>query len=186
MNLQIDKLTKKDINKTLELMKATIIDSFLEFKESVEKNKFENLVEGEVNTQKQRLEMDPELNFPCFYIARNEEEIVGVIGYGPRGKTVEDALQKLNQKEEGMVEVFSAYVSPSLQRQGIGSRLLKTLLDDLKNMSHQHYALYTGYTKGKSFWTNRLGNPSVILKNYFPGNVDCWVWIRVVNFRKIG
>lgn len=176
MKFVVEKLKPSDIDQALELMSQVISESFK--REGMDVNKVKDLLQSEIDSQKQRLTIDPELVFPRFYVAKQEDEIVGVMGYGPIEQTAKDALKKLDQEEKGVIEIFSAYVDFEKQGRGIGSKLLEAILSDLKNTEFQYFSLFTGYKIGKRFWTKKFGQPTIIMKNYFPFNVDCWAWVK--------
>lgn len=178
MNIKIIKLSREDKEKTFDLIRAVIIDNFT--LEGTDMEKYKDLLDEEFANQSKRLNSDPNYLFPSFYIAKENEQIVGVMGYGSIEQATKDALKQINKGEEGLVEIFSAYVSPKVQKQGIGSRLLEAILNDLRTKNYRYLCLSTGYQKGKAFWSKKFGEPTVILQNYYYDNSDCWVWIKEI------
>lgn len=178
MDITIEELNKKDAAEAYHLLTEVIIDNWKT--EGIDINKFKKELQGELQGQKDRLDGFCIKGLPYYLVAKYDEEIVGVIAYGPNEKPIKLALKKLKKSEESMVEVMASYVELSFQRKGIGTKLFNSILEKIKKDDYKYFSLTTGYKKGLKFWSKKLGKPDIILKNYFGEGVHFWVWIRGV------
>lgn len=174
--LQICKLESSDIPEVRLLIELVIRDSFIQ--QGVDIVKQQAKLEEQIAFVTSKLDQPQDEDF-IFFTARQQSKIVGLMGIGSLTAPVKLALAKLQHSETGVIEIMSAYIHPEFQGQGIGTKLLQTILVHLKHSQYTTFALDTGYLKAKEFWTRRLGNPSVCLDKYW-GKADCWVWVREI------
>lgn len=172
--IQIEKLQAEDINRVKFLVEAVIKDSFQG--EGLNLQQYQKELEAEISSVQKKFDCFQNNSYH-FWVAKSKNEIIGTIGLGPLGKPIQKALEKFNQPAVNMVEIMSLYIHPSSQGQGIGSKLFSHILKILEKTNYYSYSLSTGYTKGKKFWSKKLGNPDVILEKYY-GNNDCWIWLK--------
>jgi ribosomal protein S18 acetylase RimI-like enzyme len=178
MDIRIVKLQKNDINYALDFIKSVIEDNFAF--EGQKLGDIKAVITGEMKTQKDRLIASFKTQSVKFILAKRNQEIVGMIGFCYPGQTLIEAEKILNNKFPFLCELVTLYVKPELQKQGIGSLLLKEIMEVLKKSSYKYFGLSTGYKKGLVFWHKKFGDPIVVLHGYYYNEVDCHVWIREI------
>jgi len=180
MEVKIEELKKTEIDKALKLISEVIVDNFK--LDGVDLVKFKKEIDSGLELQRQRLLNFSAKNLPYFLVAKNKEEIVGTIAYGPIDDLIKSALKKMEKSEDKrlITELISVYVKTSIQGKGIGSQLLSEMMRLLKKTEYKYVSLSTGYIGGKKFWEKKFGKPTVVFEKYFPDYGDCWIWIKKV------
>lgn len=177
MEMQIERLQTKDIPLARKLTALVIRNNFQS--EGLNVLKFRKELRQETIRVQKKFNLSHDAK-DHFFVAKIDNQLVGVAGYGIKiSKPIQIAL-KCSSSEVDMVELMSFYVNPNLQGQSIGSFLLKAIIQDLNLTDYQRISLYTGYQSGRNFWSRKLGDPSITLSKYF-GEVDCWVWIKKIS-----
>ncbi len=171
-------LDQKDISKTFELIKAVTLDSFVAEGENLQEERTQTEIAEILATQAQRLEQYIQNKQPFFFVAKENEKIIGAIALGEASHVIQKALAQLEKKFPNLPEILSLYIDPQYQRKGIGSMLFDRIMEKIRESSYEFFSVYTGYKTGLHFWTKKLGEPSVIFENYYGVGFHCWVWIR--------
>lgn len=136
-------------------------------------------VDMEIQNQWDTLSRDFKSNgaLEHFLIAKVDRRIVGTIAYGPPNKIIREYLRF---DPNSAPEVKCVYVLPEFQDKGIGSRLFARILQTLKENGTSEFCLDSGYLKAQKFWSNKLGTPSVVLRDHWcPEGHHC-IWLRTI------
>lgn len=174
MEIIVEKLKTEDIKPAKQLVAEVIQDSFLG--EGVDIQQFRRELLREIFSVQRKFDHVQEGSY-SFFVAKQGEEVIGTAGLGLIGKPIQLALEQLHLSGNSIVELLSFYVKPTWQSRGVGTQLLQVILQSLSGTTHDRFALSTGYQKSKSYWSKKMGEPSVVLPNYY-GAADCWVWIK--------
>lgn len=176
MNIFIEKISEKDLEKAADLIEKVVKNSFLS--EGLTGKKYQKMMLSDLKKQKKRLMGSLRENADNkFLLAKEGENIVGTIGYNLIGKEVTKALHILKLDTKSIVEIISLYIDPSMQRKNVGTLLFSQLIKILQKKKVEYFALCSGYQKGIAFWRKKLGKETAVLKGYYDGH-DCYVWIR--------
>lgn len=168
--VEIREITKRDVQEVYDLLAFVMKDNFI--KEGIENH---GLIEEEMGFKKGLLEKVADNKEPehLGYLASHGDKVVGCIIYGvPSGFIIELTNGDLNE----VGEIGSLYILPSYQRQGIGTGLLKQMLEELQKQNIKEYCLDSGYHIAKKVWKKLLGAPAYILKDYWEQGKDHHVW----------
>lgn len=108
-----------------------------------------------------------------FLIANCQGKIVGTIAYGEPNDLI---CENLKVNYPNTPEIKSVYVLPSHQNAGIGTLLLKSMLNILKQNKIEYFCLDSGYKKAQHYWKNRLGEPQCVLGDYWGKDNHHMIW----------
>lgn len=159
-----------------EFFRYVLIDTFT-------KNEISELVDtlnGEIEDKRRCLDRAIESDGKewCFQIAKDKGLIVGSVEYGPPN----DLILSCTNGELNMVkEIGTVFVHPDYQRRGIGSRLLISILMEMKECGIEEFCLDSGYKIAQTIWISKLGNPQYHLKDYWGKNADHMIWKKNVD-----
>ncbi len=136
-------------------------------------------MEKEIFEKKSILKEDLESNGKkrYFLIALIDGEIVGTIEYGPTGSIILDCTRG---ELEGVVEVGTAFVNPSYQRQGIGTLMLNAICLTLLGRNIDEFCLDSGYKNAQRVWKRKFGEPAYIIKDYWGEGYDHMIWRKYI------
>lgn len=109
-----------------------------------------------------------------FWVAKNEDQIVGIISYGPCG---EDIIKCSKGTLSHLGELGSLYVLPEVQNQGIGSALIQAVLQDLDHSGVDQFVLDSGYRSAQERWKKKFGHPWIEIPDYWGPNMPHCVWL---------
>ncbi|TFE02235.1 GNAT family N-acetyltransferase [Jeotgalibacillus salarius] len=118
------------------------------------------------------IESDEEVMF----VAVENDEVIGSIACMRPGELITCGLEP----EEGVFEVGSIYIHPGQQRKGIGRKLLNYTKEFLYQRGQSKFYLDAGFVSSQTYWKKRLGEPDIILENYWGGGFDHMIWIGEV------
>jgi GNAT superfamily N-acetyltransferase len=108
-----------------------------------------------------------------FLVAKDGNKIIGTIAYGKANADIERYYAK---NLTNIPEIKSAYILPEYQRRGIGTKLFEEIMQVLRNNGIKEFCLANGYPKAQKFWTKRLGEPVVIIRNRRGAGNDYHIW----------
>ncbi|MBF4692370.1 GNAT family N-acetyltransferase [Fusibacter ferrireducens] len=120
-------------------------------------------------------DLDSEGRTYFFLLAKKDQKIIGTIAYGPAGALINE-LSKGVYSTYG--EIGSVFVHPDQHNRGIGSSMLNAMYLVLLGRGVKTFTLDSGYTKAKKIWTGKLGNPDIIVKDYWGEGYDHYIWCR--------
>ncbi len=172
MWFEIRKPRKEDITKINKLFEQTIQDSF----------KKEGIIDPlnlEANKEIEALKQSLNEYFNSknlkdnFLIACDKDHILGTIAYGKANRLIEENL-KIDYS--GVPEIKSVYILPNYQNKGIGTFLFTKTLVHLKEDKINYFCLDCGYKSAQQYWSNRLGQPLCVLKNYWSKGNHHMIW----------
>ena len=117
-----------------------------------------------------------------FFIARNDDQIVGSIGHSDPGKSIRMALEKLPGDFSSLQEIVSVYVHPDHQERGLGTMMFEEMKDHLHKAGIKYLAVSSGYEGGILFWQKKLGSATIVLPDYYYG-YPAYIWIKETSDR---
>lgn len=174
MQITIHPFQKEDESSCLDIIQQVVVDGFVEEGINIQIEKVH--LQEELDNQKNRIQQ----NYKNYFVAQTDDNIVGLIAYLEPCDAVLMALKELKINPVSIKEIVALYVNPLFQRQGIGSLLFSKIISVLKKQNTEYFAISTGYKKGRSFWTKKLGKESVVFPTYYSG-WPCSVWMRKVD-----
>ena len=110
-----------------------------------------------------------------FFVVEIENTIVGIAGFSLINNDIKNNFEN-NENNENSYELGTVYVLPEFQRKGIGSLLINTVLENIKNMGIHEFYLDCGYRTSQSYWIEKFGKPYVNIENRFGNNQDYMIW----------
>lgn len=110
-----------------------------------------------------------------FFIAEMDGEIIATISINPTGNF---SRKHLGSKAENILEIATLYVKPSYQSKGIGKRLLNHAMGILKARNYQAFVLDSGYKEAQKVWQHLLGQPDIVLKDFWEAGADHMFWYK--------
>lgn len=170
-SISIHRPNESDIEQLHHLFEVTIADAF--DNEGVGDD-LEG-INGEVEEKKYYLRKDLESGGAdrFFLIACYKKKIVGTIAYGPSSKLIGDCSKG---KLKDIVEIGAVYILPEYQRMGIGTLLLNSIFIALFSRNIKEFCLDSGYTRAQKVWRKKLGDPTIIVKDYWGEGFDHFIW----------
>jgi GNAT superfamily N-acetyltransferase len=118
-----------------------------------------------------------------FLVAECGGEIAGTICHRPCSDIIIDCVGK---QAKGRQEIGSVYILPRFQRKGISKLLLNAMYITLISRGIGEFYLDTGYTQAKEVWRKALGEPSLIMKDYWGEGISHHIWHKKLNEITIG
>lgn len=172
-NISIRRPNELDIEQLHHLFEVTIADTF-------EKQGVGDDLEGingEIEEKKHYLREDLESKGAerFFLVASYQGKIVGTIAYGPGSKLIEDGS---NGKLKDIGEIGTVFVLPEYQKRGIGTLLVNSIFIALLSRNIEEFCLDSGYTRAQRVWRKKLGDPTMIIKDYWGEGFDHLIWHR--------
>ncbi|MFB1082718.1 GNAT family N-acetyltransferase [Jeotgalibacillus sp. JSM ZJ347] len=107
------------------------------------------------------------------FVAEENNQVIGTIAGMIPGELITCGLEP----EEGVFEVGSIYIHPEHQRKGIGHALLQHMQGWLLKKNHSTFYLDAGFVSSQTYWKKRLGDPDILLRDYWGGGFDHMIWI---------
>jgi len=115
-----------------------------------------------------------------YYLIMYIGTVIGIIGYGAIDDSILLKLQNINL--ESTVEIKSAYILPSFQGKGVGTFMVKHVIDIMRTKS-KYAVLGCGFADSQKFWTAKFGLPTVVEKNKWGDGLHNMIW--KINLKKI-
>lgn len=172
MNITIKNPQKEDEEEIKRLFSLVIIQNFKNYGFY---EKYRDDIAYEVGKQKNALDayFDSNGKKVFFLVAKDKNKIIGTIAYGKPGDDIKKYYPEI---PDNIPEIKSLYVLPDYQEKGIGTKLLKEIMTILQKKGFKEFCLDSGYPKAQLFWTNRLGEPVVIISNRWGAGNDYLIW----------
>ncbi|AOT68615.1 GNAT family N-acetyltransferase [Geosporobacter ferrireducens] len=170
-DIEISRPKFEDIALMNEFFEIVIRDTF-------ERNGISNLVDtinGEIENKRRFLNQDMESGGKnrYFLVAKEEENIVGTIEYGPSNELI---VSCTDGEFKELAEIGTVFVHPDYQKKGIGSRMLHLMFIELDKRGIEEFCLDSGYKSAQQIWINKFGNPEYHLKDYWGEDADHMIW----------
>jgi GNAT superfamily N-acetyltransferase len=172
MNIKIRKPQKEDLIDIKSLFQISVRDAY-------NQNNIKDLDDEKAHIERQISQINNyfKSNAESHYLlAIQSSKVVGIIA---AGKPSQKHYDNLGYEEDAKL-IRSAYILPSYQGKGIGSRLFERLIADLQKDKVQYFYIDAGYGKSQGYWINKLGSPDKVLKNYYGNSDDLLFWKREV------
>jgi len=112
-----------------------------------------------------------------FLIARHGDQVIGTAAFGPADKLIRSHLAVDFSRTP---EIKSVYILPDWQGRGIGGELFNEILKQLRERHISHYCLDSGYRSAQRYWIYKLGEPTVVLPDYWDPGAPHMIWYREV------
>ncbi|WKA53099.1 GNAT family N-acetyltransferase [Planococcus shixiaomingii] len=167
--MKFRKVSAQDIIKTDHLFYHCLTDLLTR-----EKITEEGLLEHEVDRLQKAVQESLANQDKPFFIAEQDEEIIGTIALYPPGPMITSALPTVT----GSYEVACVYVHPEYQRQGVGKFLFQNIIQELRLRGHTAFFLDAGFSSSQKYWEDVLGEPSCVVENYWGLGKHHLVWKR--------
>jgi GNAT superfamily N-acetyltransferase len=175
MNVKLSHLDKDDLDQLPEFLEEIISDSF---KQDGIVDKFGEQEEIQKQLERMKESIESGGKSPFFLVARIGDRVVGVIAYCKPNQLIQDNLKV---DLSGVPEITSVLVHPDFQGQGIGSLLFRSMVDILEEEGFHHFCLDGGYKKSQGFWKKKLGEPDVVLEDYYGYGLPYMIWYRKID-----
>lgn len=172
MQIKIERPQKEDIKEIQKLFQGVITDTF-------KKNAIPEAYDGEIqdlvkkNTANVEQDLVSNGSQEYFVIACHKNQIVGIMGFGNPNKEIRKNY-KINF--EKVPEIKNAFILPNFQRNGIGTQLFQKLEKRLEEKGFEEFVLDSGFASAQVYWKKKLGNPIVVVKNYWGDGTDYLIW----------
>lgn len=73
-------------------------------------------------------------------------------------------------------EMGAVFTDPKLHKQGIGSKIVKRLIQEMDQMGQSSFCMDSGYTIAKAIWVRKFGEPHKIVKDLWGEGHDHYIW----------
>lgn len=173
MTTIITRPTKDDIEEIHRLLSVTIRDTFRnEGVDISHDSETEEIVAEHMQTLPNDLSTGSQQDF--FLMAKIESKIIGMAAFGSVNKIIR---AHLDIDVKTTPEIKSVYVLPEFQRMGIGSKLFKQILIELRAHSYKRFCLDSGFRSAQEYWKQKLGEPTIILPDYWDKSAHHMIWV---------
>lgn len=108
-----------------------------------------------------------------FLLAELDDQVVGTIEYGPANDDIKKGTQGALANH---MEIGTVFVHPDYQKRGIGSQLVKAIMEALTDAGYRECCLDSGYPSAQKVWTKKFGSPTYHLKEYWGEGADHMIW----------
>ena len=180
MRVFISRPQKTDVAELHHLFNIVITDAFKQDGIGDDTTGIETEVNKQLSFINKDLQSDGKTLF--FLLARTAQQIVGTIAYSEASNLLK---KHLDVDLQNVPEITSVQVLPTFQNKGIGSLLFNAILISLLHKNTREVCLDGGYKKSQGYWIKKLGDPNVILENYWGDGLDHMIWYRKMTDLKI-
>ncbi|MGA9468806.1 MAG: GNAT family N-acetyltransferase [Exiguobacterium marinum] len=111
-------------------------------------------------------------DFVQLYVVDQDGVIVGVGALLPPNDIISGHLEV----ERDAIELGSVYISPHMQRLGVGQFLLEAMKREILARKQHVFYLDAGFPSAQAYWQKRLGAPSLILEHYWGPDASHMIW----------
>lgn len=108
-----------------------------------------------------------------FILAKLNNKIIGTVCYRPYDNLITKCSNG-KYKDEGAVG--TVYILPEYQNMGVGSKLMHAILDYIKSINIETFCLDSGFKIAQKFWIKKLGEPQLIVKDFWDIGYDHYIW----------
>lgn len=167
--MKFRKLKKSDKENASALFEACLAD--LIRREGIDEP---GLLENEMERLNRVAAASLQYRDPCMYIAESGGILLGTIAVLPPGPM---AALHANAAEPD-IEIGCVYIHPDHQRKGVGHFLIRSAIAMAKESPASRFFLDAGFSSSRAYWTKKLGNPSIILKDYWGKGQPHAIWVK--------
>lgn len=168
--MRIRKVNERDIDELDQFFRACMTDLV------TRENKELNLVVQEVDRLNGTVKECLTNSETSFFIAELNGRLVGTIGLNKPCPVIAENIKT----ESNVFEIVCVYVHPDFQQQGIGKFLFQYIKKELIRRGQSTFYLDAGFSSSQQYWLQRLGKPTIILKDYWGTGEDHLIWKRSV------
>jgi GNAT superfamily N-acetyltransferase len=176
LDIVISRAKIEDKELLYEFFRIVLIDTF-------KKNEISELVDtlnNEIEDKRRCLDQDFDSvgKDRCFLIAKDKNRVVASAEYGPSNELI---LSCTNGELKEIKEIGTVFVHPDYQGKGIGSKMLISILLEMKKEGIKEFCLDSGYKIAQRIWIKKLGKPQYHIKNYWGKDADHMIWRKRVD-----
>ena len=106
------------------------------------------------------------------YVALKDEVIVGACAMLPPNEIITAHVEV----EKNAIEIGCFYVSPHVQRQGVGQFLFENIQRELSAHHVTVCYLDAGFPTSQAYWRQKLGDPLLTLEHYWGPGAPHMIW----------
>jgi GNAT superfamily N-acetyltransferase len=173
MSIVITRPSEKDLPELKKIFQIVISHTFKQDGIGHLKEAIEEEVEKQMNFVNLDLQSTGQEMY--FLLAKGKDKIIGT---GAFGKPSQDVRKQLKIEGDNVPEITSFYVLPGHQEKGVGSLLYNAILLSLLVKNVKEVCLDGGYQKSIIYWTRKIGEPDVVLPDYFGKGLKYVFWRR--------
>lgn len=170
MNFELSAPVPGDEAELEEFYRTTISDTF-RVNGIDAAGEIEGEVEHQMNTFHSATASRGERDFQL--IARIEGQLAGTIAAGKQNRSVNENIPS---RLKDLPEIKGVYVHPDYQSKGLGSRLWKTMISALHEKGVDKACLDSGYPLSQAYWKKKIGEPAIVMKDYWGPGADQMIW----------
>lgn len=171
----IQPVQEKDISEITHLFEIVIKDNFK--RDGIDLLKHDLMLE-EIDSQKNKLISSFNSSAQNhFYKLIINKQIIAVLAYGYAEPLITDHLIIA----KSYPEIKSFMIIPEFQKKGIGRLMFEQIIKILHQNHETNFCLDCGYRCSQSFWKRMLGDPSLVLKDFWEKGYDHLIWARQIN-----
>ncbi|MNO47913.1 Acetyltransferase (GNAT) family protein [compost metagenome] len=165
-------LTVSDYKSTCRVFEESISDAF----DQEGLGHLQEDIQSEITHKKQMAlsSLDQANSDTYFLIAKLDENVVGTISYGPCGEAIQICA---DHQLDHLGELGGLYVMPGYQGQGIGSALIREMMNFLKKEGIEQFCLDSGYKRAQLKWQRKFGEPYTVVQDYWGPDSIHMVWL---------
>ncbi|MBW8351134.1 GNAT family N-acetyltransferase [Bacillus sp. IITD106] len=168
--MRLRRIQKSDILELDNLFRSCITDLVIR-----EKKDF-NLIDDEVENINCVVQESYHNNEVHFFVTELQNKIVGSIALKKPNPDIAENINTI----PNVYEVACVYILPSFQRLGIGKFMFQQIKKELVRLGKSEFYLDAGFSSSQQYWKHVLGEPSVILENYWGKGEHHHIWIRTL------
>ncbi|QKS69909.1 GNAT family N-acetyltransferase [Paenalkalicoccus suaedae] len=105
-------------------------------------------------------------------VAIKNNSVVGTISLTNPGQIITNHVPEGSKARM----VGTAYVHVDYQRQGVGKVLFTNILKVARTQNAEHVYLDAGFRSSRAYWQRMLGQPTIILPNFWSKGADHHIW----------
>nr|WP_215113870.1 GNAT family N-acetyltransferase [Exiguobacterium sp. s63] len=106
------------------------------------------------------------------YVVEEDGTIVGAGALLPPNEIISGHLEL----ERDAIELGSVYVTPDMQRQGVGQYVLSEMRREMLAQKRHVFYLDAGFPSAQTYWQKRLGAPTLVLEHYWGPGAPHMIW----------
>ncbi|MBS4197724.1 GNAT family N-acetyltransferase [Lederbergia citri] len=168
--MRFRRIHKSDILELDELFRNCLKDLVIREK------KDSTLIADEVENLNRVVQESYDNNEVHFFVTEIQNKIVGSIALKRPNRDITENINTI----PNVYEVAGVYILPSFQRQGVGQFMFQQIKKELALQGKKEFYLDAGFSSSQQYWKHVLGEPSVILEDYWGQGEHHLIWFRTL------